>query len=143
MIGDRTIITSFGAAEAVSKINRGIPQGGILSPLLWLLLINELIGRLLSLGFETVCYADDIVIWVSAKNKAYLEERAQLMLDTAVQWAYDSGLTINAEKTEICLIHRKRNINNIETPRIGNKRIEYVQWVKYLGIFLDQNLRWK
>jgi len=40
-------------------VQRGTPQGGILSPLLWVLIVNGLLKRLTEEGIRVVGYADD------------------------------------------------------------------------------------
>jgi hypothetical protein len=41
-------------------ISRGCPQGGVLSPLLWCLVVNDLIARLSGSGVSIQGYADDM-----------------------------------------------------------------------------------
>ena len=48
-------------------ISRGCPQGGVLSPLLWCLVVNNLITRLSGGGFFIQGYADDICLLAVGK----------------------------------------------------------------------------
>ena len=43
------------------NISRGCPQGGVLSPLLWSMVIDELLTRLKRLGFDVQAFADDLL----------------------------------------------------------------------------------
>jgi hypothetical protein len=47
-------------------VARGYLQGGVLSPLLWSLVVDELIG-LSGNGYYTLGYADDIAILICGK----------------------------------------------------------------------------
>jgi len=47
--------------------SRGCPQGGVLSPLLWCLVVDELIARLNGGGVYTQGYVDDICLRVVRK----------------------------------------------------------------------------
>jgi len=50
-----------------AKVVRGCLQGGVLSPLLWNLLVDRLLAVTNDLGFSTFGCADDIVIIVQGK----------------------------------------------------------------------------
>jgi hypothetical protein len=54
---------TLGAAAA-----RGCPQGGVLSPLLWSLVMGDDLWELNSNGYYTVGYADDIAIVINGKS---------------------------------------------------------------------------
>jgi len=43
-------------------VSRGCPQGGVLSPLLWCLVVNELLARLNERGVYSQGYVDDICL---------------------------------------------------------------------------------
>ncbi|CAF4935806.1 unnamed protein product [Pieris macdunnoughi] len=51
---------------------QGCPQGGVLSPLLWNLVVNELITELNAINLYTVGYADDIAILASGNFESTL-----------------------------------------------------------------------
>jgi retron-type reverse transcriptase len=54
-------------SSITAKVMRGCPQGGVLSPLLWNLVVDRLLTATNDLGFSTFGYADDIVIIVQGK----------------------------------------------------------------------------
>jgi RNA-directed DNA polymerase len=45
------------------KVTRGCPQGGVLSPLLWSLVVDDLLVKLNSRGYYAQAYADDSNIY--------------------------------------------------------------------------------
>jgi len=57
----------MGSAHSTRNVSRGTPQGGILSPLLWVLVVNKLLLLLEEAGTIIVAYADDVVILLQGK----------------------------------------------------------------------------
>jgi len=70
------------------KTVRKPPHGGVLSPLLWVLVVNKLLSLLEEAGIKVVAYADDVV-------------------STLSRWTAVCGLGVNPEKTELVLFTRK------------------------------------
>jgi hypothetical protein len=48
-------------------VSRGCPQGGVLSPVLWCLVVDELLARLNRGGVYTKGYVDDICLLAMGK----------------------------------------------------------------------------
>ena len=73
----------------------GTPQGGVISPLLANIVLNQLDWRLEAAGYRFVRYADDFV--VVCKNRVQAEAALELVADIMT----DLGLSLSAEKTKI------------------------------------------
>ena len=58
----RLVTTTFGRFSRSVVVSRGCPQGGVLSPLLWCLVVNKLLARLNEEGVYAQVYADDIYL---------------------------------------------------------------------------------
>lgn len=125
------------------KPTKGCPQGGCLSPLLWLLVIDELILRLRALGIFVTAYADDLVIMVKGKYIKYLCDNMNKAMEIIEEWCRETGLTVNPAKTCLMRFTRKTAERFIRlTPiRIFGQEIELVEEVKYLGVHLDSKLQ--
>jgi hypothetical protein len=67
MLDGRLVHTSLMGSSITAKVMRGCPQGGVLSLLLWNLVVDRLLTVTNDLGFSTFGYADDIVIIVQGK----------------------------------------------------------------------------
>jgi len=67
MLESRLVHTSNMGSSLTAKVVGGCPQGGVLSPLLWNLVVDRLLTITNDLGFSTFGYADDIVIIVQGK----------------------------------------------------------------------------
>jgi hypothetical protein len=65
---DRRNINAILSGETLrASAARGCPQGGVLSPLLWSLVVDDLLWELNSNGHYTVVYADDIAILINGE----------------------------------------------------------------------------
>ena len=67
MLTGRRITAEFGGTSTTRYVNRGTPQGGVLSPLLWNLALNPALLSLGRSGLDVVAYADDVAIVVGGK----------------------------------------------------------------------------
>jgi hypothetical protein len=67
-------------------VARGCPQEGILLPLLWSLVVDELIRGLKENGCYTLGYADDIVTIIHGKFLNTTSELQQDALSVVQQW---------------------------------------------------------
>ena len=60
------------------------------------------------------------------------------------QWLDSNKLTLNVSKTNFTIFKtRRKKINTPVTITINNKKIEQVKWTKFLGIRIDEQIRWK
>ena len=59
LLQKRTIIASMGNSTIELQAIKGTPQGGVLSPLLWNIAVNDLLRKLVFEGCKVVAYADD------------------------------------------------------------------------------------
>lgn len=70
----------FGAAISV-KASRGCPQGGVLSPLLQFIAVDDLMIRLNTNVFQTLGYADHLVDIIRCKHEQILTQPLQETLN--------------------------------------------------------------
>jgi hypothetical protein len=75
----------------------GCPQG-VLSPILWNLVIGRLLTVTNDLGFSTFGYADDIMIIVQCKYRHTVRDVMQKSLNVAIKWDAKEGLNISPQK---------------------------------------------
>jgi len=103
----------------------GTPQGGVLSPMLFNVLMHKLVADIpLGDGESIICYADDICVRASS------QVRMQIILDRITAKAHECGLVISAEKTMAlnpCIIPPP-------TFRIGDQELDICHKYKYLGV---------
>ncbi|CAB3243886.1 unnamed protein product [Arctia plantaginis] len=131
----------------VSEVTRGVvargcPQGGVLSPLLWNIVVDELIAQLNDQRFLTIGYADDLTILISAPFESITCDQMRLALKIVEQWCAAHNLTVNPSKTEMIMFTNKRSLGNLRLPKLFGTQLTLTKEVKYLGVILDSKLLW-
>ena len=142
MLGTRIVSARLGNSELSRVVGRGTPQGGVISPLLWLLVINSVLIELGNRGVKVVAYADDVVILVSGMFLDVISDIMTSALKTLSDWATGSGLGVNPSKTELVLFTTKTKIPGFRLPRLQGCELQLSNNAKYLGIILDAKLSW-
>jgi ribonuclease HI len=143
MLRTRIVETSLQDSTATAEVARGCPQGGVLSPLLWTLVVDELLVRLEGQGIYCQAYADDGTILVEGMDLQTVFDRVQKGLETVIAWCNGKGLSINPSKTELILFTRKRKIPHHREIILSGVELNLTPMVKYLGIILDKKLYFK
>ena len=124
-------------------INCGVKQGCVLSPTLFSMFINDLVGDIKGSGkgvqcgihyFTSLLYADDLVI-ITDK-----EEDLQAMLDMVHRWCCTWQIQVNPSKTKVIHFRHKRKTLSNFIFHLGCKTIDYAHDYKYLGYFLNEFL---
>ena len=142
LLVNRKIKAEWGDSIKISCVNRGTPQGGVLSPLLWLIVVNELLLLLESEGCNIIAFADDIALLVKGKFPNSLCEILQNLLRIIDNWASTCGLSVNPDKTQLVLFTRKYKPPSLKLPKIRGNSLILVKEVKYLGLVIDSKLSW-
>lgn len=137
VVGYQNVMSDF------QSITSGVPQGSILGPLLFILLVNDLPSTVARCTL--LMYADDTVLFYSAKDVNVIEEKLNEDLGLIGNWLRENSLFINKEKTECLLFGTPGKLSNIESfhVSINDYVIKRVSKFKYLGIYLDECLSWK
>jgi len=79
----RRVYSTMGSAHSTRNVSRGTPQGGVLSPLLW---VNKLLSLLEEAGTKVVAYADDVVILLQGKFAQTLCNLMETVLSNLSRW---------------------------------------------------------
>lgn len=115
----------------------GIPQGSVLSCLLFIIFINDIQYALTNAKIHM--FADDGMIFLECDNVSEGCEKMNGELTKVNQYLCHSRLALNIEKTKFMIVSNTRANYHIDI-KIGNSSIEQVKEFKYLGVILDNSL---
>ena len=87
-------------------------------------------------------YADDTALYLQARTQVEIMLDLRIELSLIYEWLKANKLTLNADKTKYIVFGTNRQLThkNDLNLKVGNKKIERVSSMKYLGIILDENL---
>ncbi|KAK2713796.1 hypothetical protein QYM36_009620, partial [Artemia franciscana] len=122
--------------------NVGLPQGGVLSPLLFLVYCHD-INLDTILGCKLYLYADDIAVAASSRDRGCLKASVQKALYYLENWTMENYMSFSTEKSVSVLFSRK-NRTNVQPPivSLAGVDIQHAEKFCYLGVLLDSKLLW-
>uniref|UniRef100_A0A2A4IWQ4 Reverse transcriptase domain-containing protein n=1 Tax=Heliothis virescens TaxID=7102 RepID=A0A2A4IWQ4_HELVI len=128
-------------------VTRGVPQGSILGPLLYILYSADITKSFLNCRYHM--YADDIQLYTSFKGHDVVNAVHGINedLQRIVTWSEENCLLLNPLKSKFMVLGTKKQVANILSakPRIVIKgeKIECVEQACSLGLTLDQELHFE
>ena len=122
-------------------LRHGVPQGGVLSPTLFLLFINDLVSEL-PRGVKAALYADDLVIWCKEEHASTATYRMQQALNTLDGWAEDWCVAVNKDKSSTTLFTLSPK-QKAGTVTLGGTPLREDEEATYLGVTFDKRATWK
>jgi ribonuclease HI len=142
LLKDRTAIIKTNQGLYKCSIQIGCPQGGVLSPFLWIILVEELISMSYPFPYKIIGYAGDIAIVCWHKVFDIAISNLQLIANDTVAKCDRYLLDINALKTILMIFSNKRTIEPCNF-KIKENIISPSATSKFVGFELDTKLSWK
>lgn len=120
---------------------RGVPQGSILGPLLFLIYINDLGSQF---GDDSIfLYADDTNVLIDGPDHETLVNNVNVAINKISEWFNQNKLVVNKKKTNIMNFRTSRDMHVQHVFNFDGVELEYTDEAKFLGITLDVNLSWR
>ena len=122
------------------KLREGVPQGGVISPTLFIIFIDDITDHLTT-HISKALHADDLAIWTTAEETTTATVRMQTAMNTISNWAEEWIVTINRTKTQSTLFSLSTKKESFSL-KIENDEIPQQETPTYLGVKLDKKLTW-
>lgn len=139
---NRSARVRLGSHTSQKKVLRdGLPQGGVLSPTLFLIYINDLFD-IVPRHVNSAMYADDLAIFCSEERLATAGFRMQEALASLEAYAKKWHLSISQPKTKYTIFSLS---TKLKAPRLtlSSHQLQEDPAPKYLGVIFDPRLTWK
>ena len=129
----------MGCSDSID-VTQGVPQGSIIVPLLYILYVNDF--KLNFPDVDMICYADDTSFIIRNIREDTVSLEAKNLLLRCKNWLNNQNLVMNETKTAVILFQNSSNTIdcNIEFENVS---IACTEHTKFLGLTVDNNLKWK
>lgn len=120
-------------------IEKGVPQGSVLAPLLYILYTNDITNVLTN---NIILFADDKTVLYQSEDKQQIKTEIKNDLTTLEKWFEANNLMLNKNKTQIIEFRPKKNTDKLSIEYDG-EHLEAVEEALILGVRIDKNLNWE
>lgn len=124
-------------SEAIPN-DLGVPQGSILGALAFILFINEM-PRVVKSSFINL-FADDTLLYVYGNNTNNMVTKLNEDLSRVYDWLSANKLKLNVDKTKFMHISKTCS-EALSEVVINGEKIGMVRSIKYLGVIIDDQLK--
>ena len=123
-------------------VRHGVPQGSVLSPLLFSVYINDF-PCIINKVSHTILFADGTNILVSSNDHNELNSRVNSVLRSISEWFQNNQLVLNLNKTLIVKFTSSKFLTYPLHIAYNNRSLTITENIKLLGMYLDCHLTWK
>lgn len=129
--------------EEWRELTRGCPQGSISGPIIWNIMMDELLTTLTTAGIRHVAYADDLLLIIDGRSRDTLELSSNAAMELVVSWGARVGLQVSFEKTEALML--RGSFDAERRPKIigRGQRVRFKDEVRYLGVHVGEGMRFE
>ena len=126
------------------QLNAGTPQGSCLSPVLYLIFVNDLTDLVDQSKTAANQYADDVGLYSTDRSLESAKTNVQAALNSVMKWCQKWQVIMNAQKSQVilfskCPTHKKEDVKLM----MYNTVIPVITQVTYLGVVFDSKLSWE
>ena len=140
-----------GQTSSSVKIREGVPQGGVISPTLFIIFIDDICDQLSS-HIPRALHADGLALWTKAEQVTTAAIRIQEAMNLISDWAKEWLVVINRTKTEAtCFsLSPKRGVHPADQwtrnpptrhPNVPRSEVRKLTWSPHISTMHSKGLR--
>lgn len=145
-LANRTFEIRSGRHDTLHFDNRsGVPQGAILSPTLFNLVMTKLVRGVAAIpGVHVTAYADDVTIWTEAADHSSTESAVhslQQALDTFTSLLPATGMEVSLAKSNFIIIRGRPEERALVALTMGGQTLQRApeRWIRVLGVPIHES----
>lgn len=141
---NRTLTVNYeGCSSHVVHLLAGTPQGSPLSPLIYIMYVNDY-PQSIQENCSLSQFADDTAMWTSAFTRAFAIRKLQNSLNILEGWCRRWRVRLNGEKSNLLFISRTRDKDDENySLHLFDDIVRPVESAKFLGVTIDSKLSFK
>ncbi len=128
-----------GALSTWAPVTSGVPQGSVIGPLLFCVVLDSLSPR--CDNSLMIKYADDVTILHFVRTAS--DDSLQLEWDNITSWSNTTGLPVNAAKCAVMDFNTKKNLVLSPVQVSIDSLLPHVTSLRLLGVLLSCDMRWQ
>ncbi|KAH7963901.1 hypothetical protein HPB52_023774 [Rhipicephalus sanguineus] len=141
---DRSVVFTSHAGQLTAHPSLGSPQGSPLSPMLWNIIIYDLLCLPMPPGVTVQAYAEDAIIFIPAKSCERLGELGSAVLKSVIDCTERAKVKLSKEKAYCVLFsHGQGGMEKVRsTVRLNptDRSLAYKDTLRILGVVFDRRL---
>lgn len=134
LTGRRARVNFQGRSSSQHLHEHGTPQGSVLSPFLFNILVEDLLTLPLPRCSSLIVYADDITLVCTGGRHRADAQRCLSLIEAKCR---ELGLKLNLDKTKAMLFKGRKPDHPLTA---GEHEVAWVEEQRYLGVLLDSQL---
>ena len=130
-------VTIGKARSHLKQINSGDTQGSILGPLLFIIIMNDLLATVNSCQIQL--YADDTILYCHGEKADEVRQKLTTGFQIMVKWFRENWVRVNVKKTHTMFLGRKKRLPQLQHISVehegqtlaSKKSVKYLFWCIY------------
>lgn len=139
LLSNRKALFTINGVRTAKPVDIGCPQGGVLSPFLWNLLVDDLLRLTYPFPVKFVAYPNDISVLTAHKDPSIAAQNLQIVCSSVNHWLASRKLFLNNAKLEFVVFLRKRSVASDLAINLSETTILPSRNLSFLGFLLDAN----
>ena len=138
-ISDRTITVKINDEMSDKvKLNAGTPQGSVLSPLVFLMYVNDIPVDPMNNQVKISQFADDLGMWIFSLNATYVQYRIHKTLSALEKWCSKWRIKLNAKKTQLIVLKKNGRQHKKIKLQLFGEEMDHVEEATLLGVTITK-----